>query len=179
MIDRSDAPAIAALVVCPARRECPLANGSMMLAMDHFEHPSMELWEQRRVWIESLAQPPSEWAGYTISEQAAALTADVRAAFCAGAWVAVIVLAAAVIDAQLREDALPGFRGNSKSLIANAGLDERYQNLRKRRNTLVHVDIENPSLTVDNQWSDRSSLEQEARGSVCLMFETFWLDPWV
>jgi hypothetical protein len=126
-----------------------------------------------------LAEPPAGWGGYTISEQAAALTADVQAAFCAGAWVAVIVLAAAIVDAQLREDALLGFRGNSKSLIAAAGLDERFQNLRQRRNALVHVDPDNPALTVDSQWSDRRSLEKEARQAVQLMFETFYLNPWV
>jgi hypothetical protein len=147
--------------------------------MDYLEHPSFSLWDNRRRWVESMAEPPHECGGYSLSEQATALTADVQAAFCAGAWIAVIVLAAAVIDAQLREDAVPGFVGNSKALIAAAGLDERFQDLRKRRNLLVHSDPARPALTVESQWSDRVSLEQEARKAVQLVFESFYLNPWI
>jgi hypothetical protein len=147
--------------------------------MDHLEYPSKPIWDERRSWVESLAEPPTAWGGYSISEQAAALSADVQAAFCAGAWAAVVVLGAAVIDAQLREDAIPGFAGNGKDLMTAVGLDARFQDLRKRRNALVHVKPDNPALTVDSQWDDRLSLEREARAAVQLMFEAFYLDPWV
>ena len=151
----------------------------LSVSMDHLEYPAEQVWDERRRWVESLAEPPTAWGGYSISEQAAALSADVQASFCAGAWVAVVVLAAAVIDAQLREDAMPGFAGNARDLITAVGLDARFQELRKRRNALVHVKPDNPALTVDGQWDDRLALEKEARAAIELMFETFHLDLWV
>jgi hypothetical protein len=147
--------------------------------MHHLEYPSRQLWDERRRWVEELAEPPAALGGYSISEQAAALSADVQAAFCAGAWLAVVVLAAAAIDAQLREDAAPGFTGNAKELMTAVGLDARFQELRKRRNALVHVSPDEPAVTVDIQWNDRRSLEKEAQDAVQLMFETFYLNPWV
>jgi len=147
--------------------------------MDHLDHPSFEVWEERRRWVENLAEPENAWGGYLISEQAAALSADVQSAFCAGAWAAVIVLAAAVVDAQLREDGHPGFKGNAKQLIDTVGCDGRFHALRKRRNALIHVDPDQPAITVDQQWTDRITLEHEAREAATLMFETFYQSPLV
>lgn len=113
-----------------------------------------------------------------VSEQACALTADVQAAFCAGAWVAVIVLAMAVVDASLRETEVPGFSGNTKELIRIAGASPQLQSLRVRRNAFVHLNPDHPAITVDQQWADRERLEQEARSAVTLMFEAFYLSPW-
>lgn len=114
---------------------------------------------------------------FLLSEQACALTAEVQAVFCAGAWAAVIILALAVVDAALRETELPGFTGNTQQLLAQAGANPRLQALRRRRNTLVHLNPESPAITVDQQWSDRAQLEQEARQAITLMFEAFYLSP--
>ena len=114
-----------------------------------------------------------------VSEQACALTADVQARFCAGAWAAVIIVAMAVVDAALRETECPGFQGNSKKLIEAAGANDRLQKVRKRRNALVHLNPDLPALTVDQQWGDRATLETQAREAVELMFEAFYIGPWV
>ena len=114
-----------------------------------------------------------------VSEQACALTADVQAAFCAGAWAAVIIMAMAVIDAALRETEATGFKGNTKRLIDEISTNPGLHKLRKRRNALVHVDTDKPALTVDQQWVDREKLEMEAREAVMLMFETFYIGPCV
>ena len=116
---------------------------------------------------------------YLVSEQACALTADVQATFCAGAWAGVVVLAMAVVDAALRETEVPGFKGNTKELIQAADANPRLQAMRESRNALIHVDPENPALTVDQQWADRRKLEAEAREAVELMFEAFYIGPWV
>jgi hypothetical protein len=34
-------------------------------------------------------------------------------------------------------------------------------------------------MTVDEQWFQRERLEKDAREAVVLMFETFYLSPWV
>ena len=64
--------------------------------MDHLDHPSKIIWDCRRLWFESRAESPGA-GGYLLSEQACALVADLQCAFCAGAWIAVIVLAAAAV----------------------------------------------------------------------------------
>lgn len=141
------------------------------------EQPSTELWEARRLWFEELAESIAGEGSYLVSEQACALIGEVQTAFCAGAWAAVLVLALAVVDAQLRETELPGFLGNTKRLLDAAQANPELQRLRERRNAIIHVRPENPAITVDQQWANRSELEQEARRAVRLMFEAFYISP--
>jgi hypothetical protein len=145
--------------------------------MDHLECPDIKTWEARRLWFEQEEEGAGGEGSYLVSEQACALIAEVQSIFCAGDWAAVIILAAAIIDAQLRETELPGFRGNTARLIDAIGGDAELHQLRRRRNALVHVDPDNPALTVDQQWSERDGLEEEARAAVQLMFRTFYMSP--
>ena len=147
--------------------------------LEHLEHPSREIWDSRRNWFEEVEQRARGDGSYFVSEQACALTADVQAAFCAGAWGAVLVLAICVVDAALRETEIPGFRGNTKELFAAAGVNPALQGLRVRRNKLVHLETSQPGMTVDDQWMRRPELELEARRAVELMFEAFYIGPWV
>lgn len=142
--------------------------------MIHLEHPSTDMWEKRRDWFEQKAKLPDE-GGYLLSEQACALTADLQCAFCAGAWIAVIVLAAAAIDAHLHD--AEGFSGNAKHAIDAAGTGPQLHNLRKRRNTLIHAEPDRPAITVDQQWSERLQLEENARLAVELVFRVFYANP--
>jgi hypothetical protein len=145
--------------------------------MDHLEHPNLKDWESRQHWFETEEAEARGKGSYLVSEQACALIAEVQSTFCVGAWAAVIILAAAIIDAQLRETELPGFRGNTAQLINAIGGETGLHQLRKRRNALVHVNPDNPALTVDQQWAERDRLEKEAREAVKLMFRTFYMSP--
>lgn len=58
--------------------------------MDHLECPSVEVWNERRAWFENLAEQDG---GFLLGEQALAIVADLQAAYCAGAWVAALILA--------------------------------------------------------------------------------------
>ncbi|MFC6647271.1 hypothetical protein ACFQBQ_17175 [Granulicella cerasi] len=142
--------------------------------MIHLEHPSNEIWEERRNWFEQKAEP-SDDGGYLLSEHACAMVADLQCAFCAGAWIAVIVLAAAAIDAHLHD--AEGFTGSSKRVIDEAGADPLLHDLRKRRNALIHSDSASPAITVDQQWSERTRLEGDARLAVELVFRVFYANP--
>jgi hypothetical protein len=147
--------------------------------MDFLEYPNKELWESRRRWFEDLAESSAGGGAYIVSEQACALLGEVQTTFCAGAWVAIIVLAMAVVDAQLRETELPGFKGSTRELLTAVEANPDLQRLREKRNALVHIDPENPAITVDQQWANRDTLEQEARQAIKLMFEAFYIGPWV
>jgi hypothetical protein len=150
-----------------------VANG-----MDWLEQPSAELWEVRRRWFDVLGESLAGEGSYFVSEQACALIGEVQTAFCAGAWVAVLVLAMAVVDTQLRETELPGFKGNTQQLLDAVRADPGLQRLRERRNAIIHIRPENPTIIVDQQWANRAELEQEARHAVKLMFELSILDQW-
>ncbi|MFH1487121.1 MAG: hypothetical protein ABIH46_13700 [Chloroflexota bacterium] len=147
--------------------------------MSYLDCPSPHVWEERRAWFESQEEEYRGQGNYFVGEQACALLAEVQSAFCAGAWATVIIVALAVIDAQLRETEVADFKGSTEKLLVEAGVNPKVQRLRRRRNALIHVDPDNPAITVDQQLSNRNQLELEAREAVTLMFEAFYVGPWL
>ena len=145
--------------------------------MQHLEHPSAELWNERREWIERLSFEQEQRADFMLGEQASALTADVQACFCAGAWCAVIVLAFSVIETNLRETEI--WSKSTPSIRVVAGEHEEVHALRLARNRLMHAQAEDPAITVDQQWDERDRLEAEARGAVLAMIRSLYRYPWV
>lgn len=145
--------------------------------MDHLEPPPEEVWSQRRDWFESLISLHEGRASYLVSEQASALMVEAQSCYCAGAWVAVIVLAYTVIDAQLLETESPNFKGNSKELLENLHFGEEYQQLRLRRNRIIHLRPTEPAITIDQQWDSRLELKEEAEHAIRLMVEAFFSNP--
>jgi len=130
------------------------------------ELPSKEVWEARRQWFETLENSfVDERASYVVSDQACALVGEVQTAFCAGAWVTVLVMAIAVIEAHVGE---VGYFGLADNLT--------FQKLRKRRNSIVHFQEKHLGINVDQQWANRPQLEVEAKEAVKLMFEVFYSD---
>ena len=124
--------------------------------MDQLERPEELTWDERRLWFEAEQARVSRHGATRLSEQACALMIDLQATFCAGAWAAVVILAATIVEAQLRADAdIP------------AGLardDVRW--LRGLRNLLVHEDPSAPVLTLEDQWTKRDRWQKDARRAV-------------
>lgn len=102
---------------------------------------------------------------------------EVQSCYCAGAWIAVVVLAYTVIDAQLLETQAPGIEGNSAQLLRHLDFGDEYQRLRLRRNRIVHLRCDQPAITVDQQWGSRQELEAEAQAAVKLMLVAFFDAP--
>lgn len=142
--------------------------------MEHLDHPTAEQWEMRRSWFEAQIFHYEEIGSYLVGEQASALISEVESCFCAGAWAAVVILAFAVIEANLRETSNSAKHHRAIDLFKDQGFDDAFDRLRKRRNTLVHATPDNPALTIDQQWDDRALLEAEARKTVELMFKAFY-----
>lgn len=147
--------------------------------MEYLGSPTAETWNARRSWFESQLLAFEERGSYMVSEQASALVGEVQACYCAGAWVAVLVLAFTVIDAQLIEVEAPGFKGSTKELLESQGMSSEYQELRLRRNRIVHLRPEQPAITVDQQWGSRAELKQEAENAVALMLSAIFANAWV
>ena len=131
--------------------------------MEHLDRPEEIEWDERRLWFEEQEALRSQGGVGALSEQACALMIDLQAAFCAGAWTAVIVLAAAIVDAQSFHAGFP----------SDARNEERGW-LRGLRNALLHEDRKNPVITVEDMWTRRGDWEKAARRAVTLAFDTLY-----
>jgi hypothetical protein len=131
--------------------------------MQHLEYPSEETWEDRRLWFEERQQKAAAEGVERLSEQAAALVIELQAVFCAGAWAASVILAAAVVDAQDYYRGFPGDRG---------GEDRSW--LRNLRNRLLHEDRTNPALTIEDHWMKRDEWRRLAKRAVLAAFDVLY-----
>lgn len=132
-----------------------------------FAAPSQRLWNERQAWFQRRLDD-ALGDGPAIGEQAAALLIDLQLAFCAGAWVAAIILAQTALDADLSDRAATGMGEGLALNDIRFGRD--YVWLRNRRNDLVHEEGRT-ALTVRDQAQDRARLEAEARRAVELLFK--------
>jgi hypothetical protein len=138
--------------------------------MEQLELPEAALWDERRLWFEGREAAHGQAGAVAPSEQACALMIDLQAAFCAGAWSAVIVLAAAIVEAQAPADAgrrapVPGV--DAKTLRWLRGL----------RNRLVHEDPANPVITIEDHWLNRDKWERSGRRAVEAALDALYPAP--
>lgn len=145
--------------------------------MDHLEVPPTDIWNERRKWFDGQVFEHQGLGSHLLSEQACALMMEVQSCYCAGAWIAVVILAFTVIDAQLTEAMAPDFEGNSTGLLRHLAFGEDYQQLRLRRNRIIHLRRDQSAITVDQQWGSRQELEAEAEAAVKLMLTAFFSAP--
>ncbi|WP_119168324.1 hypothetical protein [Algihabitans albus] len=131
--------------------------------MEQLDPPDPLVWDERRLWFERRQAEASVDGAGKLSEQATALLIDVQACFCAGAWIAVVILAATVVDNQVEA---------SKQRRAAPAEELRW--LRALRNRLVHEDRTAPVLTIEAQWSERREWERSAKRAVDLVFAVFY-----
>lgn len=110
--------------------------------------------------------------GMKLSTQGLLLLRDIERAFCAGAWLSVVVLAYAVVDATLRDVVTGDYKSKGVDLYrSNPDLDW----LRNLRNAIVHV---SPPGSASVLWklpaSDLSAcheaLEEDAQRAVALAY---------
>lgn len=145
---------------------------------------------EHRIASEGLAAERDRWFSLTfiefarnrygpISTSARLLEVDIRAAFCAGAWLSVIVLAAAAIEAQFRHVYLEDYDSRAVDLY---GRDIDLHWLRELRNEILHVSKPGTESSLWKQsFSDvhacHGALEPEARRAVAIMFGSVYRAP--
>jgi hypothetical protein len=135
--------------------------------MEQLERPDDIVWDERRLWFEAREAACAKSGAPAPSEQACALMIDLQAAYCVGAFSAVIVLAAAIVDAQ----APPGAPRDA----VVAGLDRKTLRwLRGLRNRLVHEDPANPVLTIEDHWTGREVWARRAQRAVEAAFAALY-----
>ena len=115
-------------------------------------------------------------AGHVISSHALLIEIDLRLAFCAGAWLSVIILSCAAVEAQARQVLANDYSSAAVDLFSN---NSELQWLRSLRNELVHAaEPGTKSLLWKVGGSDiganQRALEDEATRALKLMFKTIY-----
>ncbi len=131
--------------------------------MEQLDPPDPRVWDERRLWFERRQAEAGRLGAGRLSEQATALLIDLQACFCAGAWAAVVILAATIVDSQVEV-----------SKERRAAPSEELRWLRSLRNRLVHEDRSNPALTIEDQWTQRREWERAAKRAVDLVFAALY-----
>ena len=146
--------------------------------MKQIEYPDEKLWDKRKNWFEQeLEKAQHPLASYFVSDQATALVVDLQSCYSAGAFLAVVILSVSIIDAQLRET-----ESGNKKIGTALLLDQHFTGkdihwLRKLRNKYVHLDIDNPALTIDDQYMKGEEMEKEAQHAINMVIHAFFQSP--
>lgn len=144
--------------------------------MEHVQFPDRAKWDERSQWFDDLVEQRM-YGSYLVSEQATALCSEMYGMFCIGAWYSVIIISVSVIDAQLRECELMDFKGNTYELAKQLDFTKDFDWLRKKRNRLVHLDIDDPVANLNDYYDNTMDLESEARRAIEIVFDAFFLSP--
>lgn len=148
--------------------------------MEQLECPTAEVWEQRRQWFEQrLDEAQHPLASYIVSDHATALLVDLQACYCAGTWIAVVILSISIIDAQIRETEGLDEKIGTAQLLKQYFTGEEIDWLRKLRNKYVHIEINKPALCIDDQYNRRKEMEAEATRAVEMVIHSFFQSPGV
>ena len=139
--------------------------------MEHLDYPDQGAWEARRQWFEDLEAARARAGAAAPSEQACALMIDLQATFCAGAWAASVILAAAIVDSQAREAKSLGL-GHKGEVPGLERGELRW--LRDLRNRLVHEDRDKPVIVIEDQWTRRKAWERHARRAIGAAFSALY-----
>src|SRR5579862_2624534 len=125
--------------------------------------------------------------GVVVSEFSAFLVRDVDVAYCAGAYLAAMVLSQAAIESHLRyeyADSMPskprGFRDLIEASPLEPDLRAELHHLRRVRNAWIHVS--DPAedaelLSNQNRWEDELAIE--ARNAIRLLRRVLYLEQTV
>ena len=139
--------------------------------------PSTNLAHERMSWLHRVIdQERKSYRAMTLSTQGLLLLYDIEKAFCAGAWLSVIVLAYAVVDATLRDVATGDYKSKAADLY---GSNSDLEWLRNIRNQIVHVSPPGtPSalwkLPPNNLPACQEALEPEAKRAVALAYRQIY-----
>ncbi len=118
----------------------------------------------RRRWVQDRIVESAGDGGLAAGPHAEALFAEMVDVFAAAAWLATVILAHAVLEAEFEQ------RDGSGAAVLNTVRHGRdYAWLRRRRNSLLHADGPGPAITTAGRIRDRAELEQDARRAVMLV----------
>lgn len=146
--------------------------------MDRFEQTPTAIWQERRNWIDNeIEHYYSEIGECEEGIHAPYLFFDMSSAFCAGAWVSVIVMSISVIDSHLRETEVSEDEIRTVDLLKQYFKGGDLDWLRKLRNKFVHV---KDGLSVFNEYDffdDQDKLEEFAKKAIKASLKALFQTP--
>lgn len=144
-----------------------------------FEPPSKQVWEQRSLWIENELEQAETGLSYLASDHSVALFYDMQRAYCAGAWISVVVMAISSIDSHLRETESGDNRIGTARLLQQfyEGEGEEIEWLRKLRNKYVHLNLDEPFLEMNTWFNNQAQLEADATKAIKIAIKAFYQNP--
>lgn len=144
---------------------------------DLFEQPSHEVWQQRRRLIDKELEEAETGFSYSVSDHATALFMDMQIAYCAGAWLSVVVMAVSVIDAHLRETEANDNNIGTANLLASFYEGEDINWLRRLRNRYVHMNLNNLKLKMNAWFLSQSEMETDATRAIQMTIKALYQSP--
>lgn len=128
--------------------------------------PNPSDWNRRDTWLGDQVDAVGGRPALGLGPQADAMFEEMCACFRTGAWLATVILAQTVLDAQMVEtEEIDG------TVLNELRLGRDYVWLRNRRNALLHREEERLAITIDERRSDAAILEREARRAVELVIK--------
>ena len=146
--------------------------------MELFDCPKIEIWNSRREWLDKELENAETGLSYLVSYHSTALFMDMQVAFCAGAWISVIVISVSVIDSHLRETESGDNSIGTANLLQVFYEGEEIDWLRKLRNRYVHHNLEKPFLET-NAWFSQEKLEKDAYKAMKMTIAALFQNPGV
>jgi 3-keto-L-gulonate-6-phosphate decarboxylase len=137
---------------------------------------SIELWQQRRDWIDQELEE-AEVGVHDTCDHAVALFFDMAIAYCAGAWISVIVMSVSVIDAHLREVEAMNDKIGTAKLLNDYYIGDNINWLRKLRNSYVHFDTDNPVLGMNAHFENQEQMEKDATMAIEMTIKALFQNP--
>ncbi len=138
--------------------------------------PVMATWVARHEQFRRLEFIAFGEHGTNNHPQIEPLIYELEHTYCAGAWIAALVLAHAMVEVFLHSRGV-GSRKVWGEFLKPHRLDREVQWLCNRRNSLLHMqDPESPSIELDKLLFDRDSLYKEAKKAVSIAFRVVFLE---
>jgi hypothetical protein len=145
--------------------------------MDLFEPTPKDIWEKRSNWITKELDAAETGLSYLASEHSIALFYDIQRAYCAGAWISVVVMTVASVDSHFRETEYGDNKIGTAKLLKECFDNEEIEWLRKLRNKYVHMNLDESFLGIDTWFNNQEQLEGDATKAMSVAIKAFYLNP--
>lgn len=142
-----------------------------------FEYPQEIIWQERRDWIDKELENAEVGLVYDLSDHAVALFMDMSIAYCAGAWLSVIVMAVSVIDAHLRETQAMDDKIGTAKLLSDHYEGDNIDWLRKLRNSYVHVNEKSPLAEMNFYYNNQDIMKANASTAMKMAINALFQNP--
>lgn len=151
-------------------------NDKSLLMGDIFEPTPIDVWKKRDEWIDKEIQL-AEVGNYLVSDHSTALFFDMRRAYCAGAWISVVIMSISVMDSHFRETESGDDKIGTARLLQEFYHDKEIEWLRKLRNKYVHMNLDAPFLEMNSWFNNQKELEEAATKAMLITIKGFFLNP--